>query len=182
MSTPVRSDAIKRRALLLEAAAEVFAEQGYGAPMDAIAARAGVGQGTLYRNFADRDALMLALATRGLDQLEADLQDAAPADHTLAMLEAMAEHSVVNPTACEYWTQLSPDSPELLAAEAHFKALAGRGLPAAIAAGRVRPDLTAEDIHIMAVMFGAIRIGQNEAERRAVKQRVLSLLMQGLVP
>jgi hypothetical protein len=31
-------------------------------------------------------------------------------------------------------------------------------------------------------MFGAIRIGQNEAERRAVKQRVLSLLMQGLVP
>ena len=182
MSKPVRSDAIKRRALLLEAAAEVFAEQGYGAPMDAIAARAGVGQGTLYRNFADRDALMLALVTRELDRLEASLQDQAPADHTLAMLEAMAEHSVVNPGACEYWMELSPDSPEMAEGEAYFYSLAGRGLPAAIAAGRLRADLTAEDIGFAAFMFGAIRMGRNEAERRAVKQRVLDLLMQGLVP
>ncbi|MDR3671673.1 MAG: helix-turn-helix domain containing protein [Holophaga sp.] len=182
MKSPGRSDAIKRRELLLDAAVEVFALQGLSAPLDAIATRAGVGQGTLYRNFADRDELVLALVKRDLDRLEASLRDVPLAGHLVAMIQAMAEQSVLNSAMCEYWTALSPDSVHLLEGLAHFHSLAGKGLPAAIAAGQLRPDLTPEDIGLVGIMFRAIRLGTSEAERRRVKGRVLDLLMRGLVP
>jgi AcrR family transcriptional regulator len=182
MRLPVRSDARKRRELLLDAAAEVFAAQGYGAPLDSIAARAGVGQGTLYRNFADRDELLFALQERDLTEMEATLRDTDLADRPLAVIEAMAEHSVVNPAMCEYWTALPAESPQLVAAKAHFFSVAGRGLDQAKAAGRIREDLTEEDIGMIGVMFRAIRLGSDEAERRQAKQRALALLMKGIVP
>lgn len=59
-------------ALLLDAAAEVFAEVGYGsATTNAIAARAGVSPGSLYQFFSNKEALAEALAERYVDQLEA---------------------------------------------------------------------------------------------------------------
>ena len=58
-------DARANRERLLDAAGEVFAEQGVVAPMSVVAHRAGVGVGTLYRHFADRDALVLGLGARG---------------------------------------------------------------------------------------------------------------------
>ena len=61
-ASPTRSDAARNRDLLVAAAREVLAEQGLDAPMSAVAKRAGVGQGTLYRHLPDR----LTLATRRL--------------------------------------------------------------------------------------------------------------------
>ncbi|GAA1987368.1 TetR/AcrR family transcriptional regulator [Microbacterium pumilum] len=49
---------------MLDAAADVFAQHGIEAPMNLVAERAGVGKGTLYRHFVDRDALMQGLADR----------------------------------------------------------------------------------------------------------------------
>ena len=182
MRNPVRSDAKKRRELLLDAAAEIFAAQGYGAPLDSIAARAGVGQGTLYRNFADRDELLLALMKRDLAEMEETMKDIDLADRPMAMIEAMAEHSVVNPAMCEYWTALPPDSVPLATAKEHFFALAGRGLEQAKAAGRIREDLTEEDIGMIGTMFRAIRMASDETERRQAKHRALALLTKGIVP
>ncbi|MTD16681.1 TetR family transcriptional regulator [Nakamurella sp. YIM 132087] len=56
----VRSDALQNRARILAAAREAFAEGG-GASMNQVAQRAGVGPGTLYRNFPTREALALAV-------------------------------------------------------------------------------------------------------------------------
>ena len=56
-----RSDAIANRERILDAAGAVIAEHGIDAPVHLIAKRAGVGIGTLYRNFPDRDALVLSL-------------------------------------------------------------------------------------------------------------------------
>jgi len=56
----VRSDAIENRARILAAAREAFAEDG-ATSMNQIAQRAGVGAGTLYRNFPSREALLLAV-------------------------------------------------------------------------------------------------------------------------
>ena len=64
----VRKDVVHNHAALLEAARAVFADQGLDAPLDLIAEKAGVGRGTLYRHFADRTELALAV-------LEADLAD-----------------------------------------------------------------------------------------------------------
>jgi len=57
----VRADAKRNLDKIVEAAAEVVAERGVSAPMEAIAKRAGVGVGTLYRRFPDRAALIAAL-------------------------------------------------------------------------------------------------------------------------
>ncbi len=182
MGNPIRSDARRRRQLILDVATEVFAAHGYGAPLDSIAARAGVGQGTLYRNFADRDDLLAALIDRDLSFLEAALRETPLVEHPMALIEAMAEHAVTHPALCEPWMALAPDSPIYLAGRERFFSLAGRGLAEAQAAGRLRPDLTAADLGSIGAMFRAIRLGADEAERRQTKQRVLSLLTQGIVP
>ncbi|MGQ4441694.1 TetR/AcrR family transcriptional regulator [Streptomyces violaceoruber] len=56
-----RRDARRNRELLLEAAHEVFTEQGLDAALDVIARRAGVGNATLYRHFPTRAALVDAV-------------------------------------------------------------------------------------------------------------------------
>src|SRR5437660_6515039 len=48
---PMRADAARNREKVLRAVREAFAESGYGVPLDEIAARAGVGPGTVYRHF-----------------------------------------------------------------------------------------------------------------------------------
>jgi len=180
MRNPLRSDALKRRQLLLDAAAEIFAAQGYGAPLDSIAARAGVGQGTLYRNFAGRDELLAALLDRDLTRMETALEGTAAVEHPFAMLDYMAETAVMDPSLSDYWTAVPRDSPRFRAEEDRFFALAGRGLDEAKAAGRLRPDFTRDDFCLLGSMFRAIRFGADEAERRQVKVRVLSLLHEGI--
>ncbi|MCQ4213239.1 TetR/AcrR family transcriptional regulator [Streptomyces longispororuber] len=66
-----RRVAARNRAALIAAAREVFAEQGLTAPLSAVARRAGVGQGSLYRHFADRDALASAVLDENVRQIEA---------------------------------------------------------------------------------------------------------------
>ncbi len=68
-----RADAARNRACVLEAAADLFACRGIEhVSMDAVAAAAGVGKGTLYRRFGDRPGLALAL----LDERERAFQEA----------------------------------------------------------------------------------------------------------
>lgn len=55
---PLRADAERNRRRILAAAREVFASRGLDASLDEIAAHAGVGVGTIYRRFADKDALI----------------------------------------------------------------------------------------------------------------------------
>ncbi|RNM17414.1 TetR/AcrR family transcriptional regulator [Nocardioides pocheonensis] len=69
-----RSDARENRARILEAAREAFAEDG-ATSMNQVAQRAGVGAGTLYRNFPTREALVLAVYQHEVDRLV----DAVPA-------------------------------------------------------------------------------------------------------
>lgn len=72
-ATPERGDAARNRRLLLDAAALLVAERGVDAvTMDAVAAAAGVGKGTVFRRFGSRAGLMLAL----LDHSEQEFQAA----------------------------------------------------------------------------------------------------------
>jgi AcrR family transcriptional regulator len=65
----MRADALRNRERLLEAAREVFREQGYDASLDEVAKRAGVGAGTLYRHFPSRDVLMDAILQSWMDRV-----------------------------------------------------------------------------------------------------------------
>ncbi|MFH8976196.1 TetR family transcriptional regulator [Streptomyces sp. NPDC017890] len=65
-----RKAADRNRAALVTAAREVYAEYGLDAPLSAIARRAGVGQGVLYRHFPDRAAVATAILDENVGQIE----------------------------------------------------------------------------------------------------------------
>src|SRR5690349_10234156 len=68
---PLRSDAARNRERILVAAEEVFATRGLEATLDDIAAHAGLGVGTVYRRFANRDELVDALFAEKLNVVAA---------------------------------------------------------------------------------------------------------------
>lgn len=91
----MRSDAQANRELLLRSAADLFIANGDAVSMRAIATHAGVGMGTLYRHFPDREALITGLAEHLFGKINAAAQTALEAPlpqsfddffHTLAGL------------------------------------------------------------------------------------------------
>src|SRR5579863_1523990 len=66
---PLRADAAKNRERILEAAEATFTAEGVAAPIDAVAQRAGVGVGTVYRHFPTKEALFEAIVTARLADL-----------------------------------------------------------------------------------------------------------------
>src|SRR5215467_10506983 len=66
---PPRADAVRNRERVLEAAKAVFSAGGADASLEAVARRAGVGIGTLYRHFPTREALYEAVYRREVEQL-----------------------------------------------------------------------------------------------------------------
>jgi len=94
---PMRADARRNYERLVVAAREVFAQEGGGASMEAIARRAGVGVGTLYRHFPNRIDLVEAVYRTDVDnlvhtaeQVSADLD---PWPAAVAFLEAFVRYA-----------------------------------------------------------------------------------------
>ena len=73
---PLRADAERNRARIIEAAARVFAERGLDATLHDVAEAAGLGVGTVYRRFPDKEALIDALFESEIERL-AQLAEAA---------------------------------------------------------------------------------------------------------
>jgi AcrR family transcriptional regulator len=94
---PLRADAKRNRDKLLTASTEAFAEGGPEVALETVAARAGVGVGTLYRHFPNREALMVATYQHEVDVLCAaakDLLQSQPADEALrAWIERFAAYA-----------------------------------------------------------------------------------------
>ena len=97
---PERADAARNRQKVLAAAARLFHECGAeNVSMDMIAAEAGVGKGTLFRRFGDRQGLLVALLDESERRLQDDLLHGPPplgpgapaADRLLAFLHALVE-------------------------------------------------------------------------------------------
>src|ERR1700719_4626901 len=90
-----RADAIRNRERVLEAAKAVFSAGGPDASLEAVARRAGVGIGTLYRHFPTREALFEAVYRREVQQLgelaEALKSEASPVDALRRWLRSNVE-------------------------------------------------------------------------------------------
>lgn len=99
MSTPgatkaVRKDAALNRARLLEAAREVFAERGLEATLDDVAKRAGVGTGTAYRHFANKQELATEILAEASNLIVAEAQAALESDDAWEALVGFFEGAV----------------------------------------------------------------------------------------
>ena len=98
---PLRADAARNRDKVLAAAERLFREHGPSCvSMDAVAAEAGVGKGTLFRGFGDRAGLVLALLTEQERRLQEDVirgpaplgPGAPPVERLVAFGERLLEH------------------------------------------------------------------------------------------
>jgi AcrR family transcriptional regulator len=79
---PLRADARRNRDQIIAAARTIFAEFGPEVPMEEIARAAGVGVGTLYRRFPDREALIRAVAVDNFSRVLDDAREAAEQEPT----------------------------------------------------------------------------------------------------
>jgi AcrR family transcriptional regulator len=140
-----RRDAVRNYGRILDAAREVFGESGADAGIEEIAARAGVGVGTVYRRFASKDALIDELVRLAMDEL------VTASDHALARRDgggleellrafgrSFADHARYAHLMLE--RQPDPTGANLLRAATHE--LTAR----AAAAGEIDPGITTDDV------------------------------------
>lgn len=177
-----RRDAEENRVRIIAAAREVFMLEGFEAPLETIARRAGVGRATVYRNFPDRYALGAAIIEHGLGTLEALARDRGDQqDALLVLLSAIVDdhgetYALVPPLL------RGPNSSNLHVLVPRVMQLFALPLEQARAAGLVRNDLTLVDVIDMLAMISAIVPGETSAPmRRQRAARALDLLLQGIV-
>lgn len=146
-----RSDAVRNRERVLEAAKAVFSAGGSDASLEAVAKRAGVGIGTLYRHFPTREALFEAVYRREVDQLselaEQLKSTAAPVDALRRWLKSNVELVATKKGMIAALALAVQTSSELYAYsfDRLTKAVAGL-LDRAVIAGEIRADVSAEDL------------------------------------
>jgi AcrR family transcriptional regulator len=146
-----RADAARNHERVLEAAKEVFGTGGPEASLEAVARRAGVGIGTLYRHFPTREALFEAVYRHEVEQL-ADLadqlkSDPAPTDALRRWMRANVE-LVATKKGMLAALALAAHSPTELYAYSfdRLSKAVGSLLDRAVAAGEIRADISAEDL------------------------------------
>ena len=144
----LRADALRNRARILEAAEAVFATEGIEVPVDAIAERAGVGVGTLYRHFPTKEKLCEAILLERLSRLTLDARALAEAEDPAAAFFGFLEHVVAEGAAKRDLLVAVMGAGlafEMAASEVKDALLEAMGtlLHRAQAAGAVRSDVTA---------------------------------------
>jgi AcrR family transcriptional regulator len=164
---PMRADAQRNRARILEAAEVVFASEGIEVPVDTIAEKAGVGVGTLYRHFPTKEKLCEAILLERLAGLAEDARaqaDAAdPGAAFFGFLDHMAEMSsskrdliaAVMGAGLEFEEAAAPVKEDLIRA-------VGALLQRAQSAGVVRADVTADTV--VSLVVGTCQVAASHAQ------------------
>ena len=176
---PRRADAERNRARILAAASELFAERGLDASRPELADRAGVGVGTVYRAFPDKDHVVSAVIAERCRWLAAEVDAASECDDpwtafTDVVWKAAALHA--KDRAFHQCLPQALDLPEISEARARTLDAFRRLIERAQAAGALRADVVAEDIPML--LAG---VGMSRSSGRAISwERHLALVIDGL--
>ncbi|HEX4062837.1 MAG TPA: helix-turn-helix domain-containing protein [Streptosporangiaceae bacterium] len=182
---PLRADAERNRQRILRAAAEVFTTRGLQASLDDVARQAGVGVGTVYRRFPDKEALAEALF-----------------EDRIGALVAVAERGLANPDSWDGLVTFLREAGTLLATDRGLREIlmfAGYGkdrvergkarMQPVITAlvgraqqdGKVRADLAPTDIPFIEFMLSAAAEYASDV-RPDIWLRYLTLVIDGMRP
>jgi AcrR family transcriptional regulator len=181
--TGTRSHARRNHEALVAAARDVFAEQGVDAPLEAVARRAGVGIGTLYRHFSSREALVEAIFARRIGDLVAVAEAAAdePDGWTafVGLLERTIELQAGDRVLKEVLLRHPPQPGRLAAAHEEMRRGFERVLERARAEGTLRADFAFSDLALLLWSFTPVIDATAEVAPDAWR-RHLHLLLDGL--
>jgi AcrR family transcriptional regulator len=151
VARPLRADAKRNYERLVTAARDVFAQEGGGASMEAIAKEAGVGIGTLYRHFPRRIDVVEAVYREDVDELttvaESVTATMEPWPALVAWLEAFVRYASGKKRFLNELHEAFEKNPELrVASRERIVGALDLVLTPAQEAGMVRTDIDAPDL------------------------------------
>ena len=181
---PLRRDAQRNREAIVEAARQVFCDQGLEAPLEQIARHARVGIATLYRRFPSRAALLDAVLTVDLqahiDAAEHALAIDDPWDGFAFYLEQSCRLQASDRGLNDVMGMRFPRATAVEAAKARLFELLGRVVDRAQQSGQLRADLTLEDLAFLNWANARILPAVRAAGAPDAWRRPLGLLLDGL--
>ncbi|MEB3020535.1 TetR/AcrR family transcriptional regulator [[Mycobacterium] crassicus] len=180
---PLRADAARNRARVLEVAYETFAAEGLSVPIDEIARRAGVGAGTIYRHFPTKEELFSAVIRDRMQHVVDDgyalLEAGDPGTALFTFLRSIVlqwgatDRGLVEALA-GFDIDIQQAAPE---SEEAFLTVLGELLRAAQQAGTARQDVGAREVKAILVGCQAMQSYNSE-----LAERVTDVVVDGLRP
>jgi AcrR family transcriptional regulator len=181
----LRRDAERNRQRILHAAAEVFRERGLDATLDDVAHRAGVGVGTVYRRFSDKETLVAELFQERIDELVSTAEKACEADDPwngfLSYLEYVATTMAGDLGLRQMLLFATYGRDRVACLREQVRPVVDRLVTRAQEAGALRADFSATDVPMLTAMLATV------AEYTAPVQpglwrRYLALILDALRP
>nr|WP_090346104.1 TetR/AcrR family transcriptional regulator [Mycolicibacterium malmesburyense]CRL78719.1 transcriptional regulator [Mycolicibacterium malmesburyense] len=178
---PLRADAQRNRARVLEVAYDAFATDGLAVPIDEIARRACVGAGTVYRHFPTKADLYRAVVENRIESLVAEgralTEGVPPGDALFVLLRSLVLHWGATDRGLK--DALAGEGVDVTAAipetEEAFLEFLGGLLTAAQDAGTVRRDIDVRDVK--AILAGCFAIQDTNPDDAG---RLTEVVLDGL--
>jgi AcrR family transcriptional regulator len=179
----LRADAARNLELILEAAEAAFAEKGHEAGVADIAARAGVGQATIFRRFETKDDLIAAVFERRIEQLveaaEAAKRKRRAWDGLMELMATLTEMQRRDRGFFQSMAEQMMKRDRILALKEQMKDSVSALVEAAKAEGDLREDISEEDVFAFScAAASAAGMGPNQNARAA--KHYLSVITDGM--
>jgi len=179
---PLRADALRNRARVLEAAEAVFAAEGIEVPIDVVAQKAGLGVGTVYRHFPTKEHLFEAIMVERVTALVADARVRLETDDPRIAFFDFFDHLVTEVMLKrDLITAIAGAGVEFnvvaAQAKAQLDAAVSDLLIAAQGAGSVRKDVTAP---VVLSLVGATCMSVKNPHPGATVNEMLTVIRDGL--
>jgi len=178
---PLRADAARNRARVLDVAYDTFAKEGLSVPIDEIARRAGVGAGTVYRHFPTKDDLFRAVVEdriqRVVNEGRAVADGVNPGEALFVFLRSIVlQWGATDRGLADALAGLGIDVGTAMPdTETAFLDVMCALLKAAQKAGTVRPDLDVRDVK--AILVGCLAI---QGANPGAAERLTDVVLDGL--
>lgn len=179
----LRRDAERNRQRLLDAARDLFTTRGLDVTLDDVAEHAGVGVGTAYRRFANKDELIDALLDSRIDEMvamaERGLEDPDPWDGLVSYIVGALELQVRDKGLKEVLFAPGRGRTRVAGAKSRLAPAVTALADRAREAGVVRQDFAPSDIPLIYLMLGTAVDFSRDAEPE-LYQRYLAMLLEGI--
>lgn len=182
---PLRADAARNRALIVDAARRLFAERGLDVTLHDVAEAAGVGVGTVYRRFPDKDALLGGLVTAKYETLVELAERAASRpsgreglrEYLFGAMELRASDRSLSTAVL----RAAPATAEAADLRTRLWAVVGGVVERARAEGGLREGFAPDDVPAVSSMIGSIADRSRDADPDAWRRYAL-LLVDAVCP
>ena len=179
----LRADARRNREAIKKAARAGFAEHGFDCQMEDIARTAGVGVGTVYRHFPNKEALLDALVADRFERMAEEAAKALEKDDPWEAFCELMRWSAKYQSEDRGLSEVLGSRPlvgEAAAAKSGLVELSGKLIRKAQRAGKMRKDLLVEDIPTMICGLSAVT-GSPESSMPAMNwERFLEVMLDGM--